>query len=64
MKIIYLKINRYMMMMWAICGVHDKSFIERDIYGKIRTMSNESYRGKFDVDSFIEKYLNKRHELE
>ncbi len=52
------------MMMWAICGVHDKSFIERDIYGKIRTMSNESYRGKFDVDSFIEKYLNKRHELE
>jgi len=45
--------------MWAICGVHDRDFAERPIYGKIRTMTYHGCLRKFDVAQFEKKYSPK-----
>ncbi|XP_074658090.1 deoxyribodipyrimidine photo-lyase-like [Tubulanus polymorphus] len=44
---------------WAICGVHDREFGERDIYGKVRYMSYRGCQGKFDVGHFVRQYTKK-----
>ncbi|AAC97743.1 ORF MSV235 putative CPD photolyase, similar to Monodelphis domestica GB:D31902 [Melanoplus sanguinipes entomopoxvirus] len=48
--------NGYVGCMWSICGIHDRAWKERPIFGKIRYMSYEGCRRKFDVDLFIKKY--------
>ncbi len=47
--------NGYTGIAWSIGGVHDRAWKERRIFGKIRYMSYEGCRRKFDVDSYIEK---------
>ena len=44
--------------MWAIGGYHDHPFSERNVIGKIRFMSYNASKGKFDVQGFIRKYSN------
>ena len=39
---------------WSIGGVHDRAWGEREIFGKVRYMSQRGARSKFDVDSYIE----------
>lgn len=46
----------YLAVMWAICGVHDRAWAERDIYGKVRHMTYEGCRKKFSVDAYVERY--------
>ncbi|CAG0888693.1 unnamed protein product [Darwinula stevensoni] len=48
--------NGYVGCMWAICGVHDKEFDERPIYGKIRSMVYESLKRKFNEAESV-RYL-------
>jgi deoxyribodipyrimidine photo-lyase len=39
--------------MWSICGVHDRAWTERPIFGKIRYMNYNGAKRKFDVDAYI-----------
>lgn len=45
--------NGYAGIAWAIGGVHDRAFGEREIVGKIRTMTFEGCRRKFDVEKYV-----------
>lgn len=49
--------NGYAGIAWSIGGVHDRAWREREILGKIRYMSYEGCKRKFDVNSYISKYL-------
>lgn len=48
--------NGYAGIAWSIGGVHDRAWKEREIFGKIRYMSYEGSKRKFDVKSYIAKY--------
>jgi len=51
--------NAYTGIAWSLGGLHDRAWKEREIYGKIRYMSSEGCKRKFDVEAYIAKYLNK-----
>jgi len=48
--------NGYAGIAWSIGGVHDRAWKEREVIGKIRYMSYEGCKRKFDVKSYIAKY--------
>ena len=45
--------NGYTGIAWSIGGVHDRAWNEREIFGKIRYMSSEACKRKFDTKAFI-----------
>jgi deoxyribodipyrimidine photo-lyase len=45
--------NGYAGIAWSIGGVHDRAWGERAIFGKVRYMSYNGCRRKFDVDAYI-----------
>jgi deoxyribodipyrimidine photo-lyase len=45
--------NGYAGIAWSIGGVHDRAWGSRKIFGKIRYMSNNGCRSKFDVHGYI-----------
>lgn len=45
--------------MWAICGVHDRAWTERPIFGKIRYMNAAGAKRKFDVATYIAHHSRK-----
>ncbi|ADB84373.1 DNA photolyase 2 [Apocheima cinerarium nucleopolyhedrovirus] len=47
--------NGYAGCMWSICGTHDRAWMERPIYGKIRHMNFEGCKRKFNIDCYINK---------
>lgn len=47
--------NGYTGIAWSIGGVHDRPWQERDIFGKIRYMSYNGCKRKFDIKSYIKK---------
>lgn len=47
--------NGYTGIAWSIGGVHDRPWFERPVFGKIRYMSYQGCRGKFNVGAYIEK---------
>ncbi len=47
--------NGYAGIAWSMGGVHDRPWPERPIYGKIRSMTFQGCRKKFDVDAYIRK---------
>jgi deoxyribodipyrimidine photo-lyase len=46
--------NGYTGIAWSIGGVHDRAWNERPIFGKIRYMSYNGCRSKFDVKRYIQ----------
>ncbi|MFM2424071.1 MAG: hypothetical protein RLZZ70_460 [Candidatus Parcubacteria bacterium] len=42
--------------MWSICGVHDRAWNERSVFGKIRYMNYAGCKRKFDVQAFVRRY--------
>jgi deoxyribodipyrimidine photo-lyase len=42
--------------MWSICGVHDRAWNERPIFGKVRYMNDKGCKRKFDVSLYIETH--------
>ena len=42
--------------MWSICGVHDKGWTERPVFGKIRYMNFNGCKRKFDVEGFARRH--------
>lgn len=47
--------NGYAGIAWSIGGVHDRAWQERDIFGKIRYMSYNGCKSKFDVNAYVNK---------
>jgi deoxyribodipyrimidine photo-lyase len=48
--------NGYVGIAWSIGGVHDRPWKERETFGRIRYMSYEGSKRKFDIKSYIAKY--------
>ncbi len=49
--------NGYTGIAWSIGGVHDRAWGERDIFGKIRYMSFNGAKSKFNVKKFIQTWI-------
>jgi len=47
--------NGYAGVAWSVCGVHDRAWTERPVFGKIRYMNFNGCKSKFKVDKYIEK---------
>ena len=50
--------NGYAGIAWSIGGVHDRAWFDREVYGKIRYMSYNGCKSKFDVEAYINKWVN------
>lgn len=50
--------NGYTGVAWSIGGVHDRAWTERPVFGKIRYMNLNGAKRKFDVDAYVQKWLN------
>ncbi len=50
--------NGYTGIAWSIGGVHDRAWKERKIFGKIRYMSYNGMKKKFNVKQYVKQYLN------
>lgn len=48
--------NGYTGIMWSVCGVHDRPWTEREIFGKIRYMNYAGLKRKFDIEAYINNY--------
>lgn len=48
--------NGYAGVAWSICGVHDRAWGERPIFGTIRYMSYDGCRRKFDVPGYCRRW--------
>jgi deoxyribodipyrimidine photo-lyase len=55
--------NGYAGIAWSIGGLHDRAWAERSIFGKIRYMSYNGCRRKFDVEAYIAKVVRLRTEV-
>ncbi|XP_008283888.1 CPD photolyase [Stegastes partitus] len=51
--------NGFVGCMWSICGIHDRGWGERPIFGKIRYMNYKGCLRKFNVAQFEKKYCPK-----
>ena len=49
--------NGYVGCAWSIGGVHDRAWVERPIYGKIRYMNRNGAARKFDINSYIKQFI-------
>ncbi len=50
--------NGFTGVMWSICGVHDRAWFERPIYGKIRYMNRNGCERKFDVGKYVRQWIS------
>ena len=48
--------NGYAGIAWSLGGVHDRAWKERSIFGKVRYMSYNGAKSKFDVQAYINKW--------
>lgn len=48
--------NGYVNILWAIGGLHDRAWQEREVYGKIRYMNFNGLKRKFDIEKYIERW--------
>jgi len=49
--------NGYVGILWAIAGLHDRAFIDYPITGKIRRMTYDSLKRKYDLRDYLKKYV-------
>ena len=50
--------NGYVGILWAIAGLHDKAFVDYPITGKIRRMTYDSLKRKYDFGDYLKKYVS------
>ena len=50
--------NGYVGILWAIAGLHDRAFIDYPITGKIRRMTYDSLKRKYDLGNYLKKYVS------
>ncbi|MGN0013965.1 MAG: deoxyribodipyrimidine photolyase [Candidatus Gastranaerophilaceae bacterium] len=51
--------NGYVGILWAIAGLHDRAFVDYPITGKIRRMTYDSIKRKYDLGDYLNKYVSK-----
>ena len=51
--------NGYVGILWAIAGLHDRAFIDYPVTGKIRRMTYDSLKRKYDLGDYLKKYVSK-----
>ena len=49
--------NGYAEILWSIAGLHDRAFKDSFVTGKIRRMTYNSTKNKFEIEKYINKYL-------
>lgn len=49
--------NGYAGILWSVAGVHDRSWAERDVFGKIRHMNYGGLKRKFDIEAYEKQWL-------
>jgi len=50
--------NGYVGILWAIAGLHDRAFIDYPITGKIRRLTYDSLKRKYDLGNYLKKYVS------
>jgi len=45
--------NGYAGIAWSIGGVHDRAWSERNVFGKVRYMSYNGLKSKFNASAYI-----------
>lgn len=50
--------NGYVGVMWSVAGLHDRAWKKRPVFGSIRYMNEKGCRRKFDVDSYIARWVS------
>ena len=50
--------NGYVGILWAIAGLHDRAFIDYPVTGKIRRMTYNSIKRKYDLYDYLNKYVS------
>ncbi len=55
--------NGYAGVAWSIGGVHDRPWGERSIFGMVRFMAYSGCKRKFNVDTYIRRYLHDQADL-
>lgn len=50
--------NGYTGIAWSIGGVHDRAWNERPVFGKVRYMSYDGCRRKFNLDDYIKAHAS------
>ena len=48
--------NGYVGILWALAGLHDRAFSDYPVSGKIRRMTYDSIKRKYDLSEYINKY--------
>ena len=48
--------NGYVGILWAIGGLHDRAFADYPVTGKIRRMTYDSMKRKYDLSNYVKKY--------
>jgi len=48
--------NAVVGVMWSVCGVHDRAWADRPVFGKVRYMNFNGCKRKFGVAAYIAKY--------
>jgi deoxyribodipyrimidine photo-lyase len=51
--------NGYVGILWSIGGLHDRPWFERAIYGKVRFLSYNGAKRKFDISSYTKTHTDK-----
>lgn len=51
--------NGYTGIAWSLGGVHDRAWFDRVIFGKIRYMSYNGCKSKFDIEAYIRMHMEK-----
>lgn len=49
--------NGYAGIAWSIGGVHDRTWFDRPVYGKVRYMSYNGCKSKFNVEAYIQRWV-------
>ena len=50
--------NGYVGILWAIGGLHDRAFADYPVTGKIRRMTYDSLKQKYDLTDYLKKYVS------
>jgi len=49
--------NGYVGILWAIGGVHDRSWVPQPIFGKVRSMTSRGLKVRYDIEAYISKWV-------
>ena len=52
--------NGYVGILWALSGLHDRAFADFSVTGKIRRMTYNSIKTKYDLSEYLKKFPLKR----